>query len=306
MCFHFRKQMETKSCEKVAKKFHCHVCDYNTERKSSFDKHLLSAKHLKETNGNKWKQKISKSCDDDNQTITNYSCDQCGKILKTRSGLWKHRKICDNDNELGLTDKEIINLLIKQNDKLMKIVENGVGNTTNSHNVINNIDNKSFNLNLYLNETCKDALNINDFVSSIKLNLEDLEHTGRAGYIEGITNVFLKNLNNLEKHMRPLHCSDLKREVLYIKDNDKWEKEVDQKPILTKAIKTIANQNIKQIQNWKEKYPDCTDVDSKKNNLYLKIVSNSMSGGTKEECEKSYNKIIKNIIKESVIDKDTS
>ena len=106
--------------------------------------------------------------------------------------------------------------------------------------------------------------------------------------------------------MRPLHCSDLKREVLYIKDNDKWEKEVDQKPILTKAIKTIANQNIKQIQNWKEKYPDCTEADSKKNNLYLKIVSNSMSGGTKEECEKSYNRIIKNIVKESVIDKDNN
>jgi hypothetical protein len=104
--------------------------------------------------------------------------------------------------------------------------------------------------------------------------------------------------------MRPLHCSDLKREVLYIKDNDKWEKEVDQKPILTKAIKTIANQNIKQIQNWRDKYPDCVDADSKKNNLYLNIVSNSMSGGSKEECEKNYNKIIKNIAKETVIDKD--
>jgi hypothetical protein len=295
--------METKSCEKVAKKFYCHTCDYNTERKSSFDKHLLSAKHIKETNGNK---QVAKSCDDDNSSNTTYSCEHCGKVLKTRSGLWKHRKICDHNNQLGLTDKEIINSLVKQNDKLMKIIENGVGNTTNtnSHNVINNIDNKAFNLNLYLNETCKDALNINDFVSSIKLNLEDLEHTGRAGYIEGITNLFLKNLNKLEQHMRPLHCSDLKREVLYIKDNDKWEKEVDQKPILTKAIKTIANQNIKQIQNWRDKYPDCVDADSKKNSLYLKIVSNSMSGGSKEECEKNYNKIIKNIAKETVIDKD--
>ena len=295
--------METKSCEKVAIKFYCQACDYNTERKSSFDKHLLTAKHIQETNGNK---KLRKSCNDDKSSQKTYSCEYCGKILKTRSGLWKHSKICDHNNQLGLTDKEFINSLVRQNDKLMKIIENGVGNTTNtnSHNVINNIDNKSFNLNLYLNETCKDALNINDFVSSIKLNLEDLEHTGRAGYIEGITNVFLKNLNKLEQHMRPLHCSDLKREVLYIKDNDKWEKEVDQKPILTKAIKTIANQNIKQIQNWRDKYPDCTDADSKKNNLYLKIVSNSMSGGSKEECEKNYNKIIKNIAKETVIDKD--
>ena len=136
------------------------------------------------------------------------------------------------------------------------------------------------------------------------MNLDDLEHTGRVGYVEGITNIFVKNLNSLENHMRPLHCSDFKREVLYIKDNDEWTKETDQKPILTKAIKTIANQNIKQINLWKEKYPDCTVSDSKKNNLYLKIVSNSMSGSTKEECDKNYNKIIKNIVKESVIDKD--
>jgi hypothetical protein len=262
----------------------------------------LTAKHQKLTKVN-----ISPQISQDD--TTKLICENCNKKYTSRVGLWKHRKICliqEESIELGISDKEIINALVKQNNKLMKIIENGVGNTTNtnSHNVINNIDNKSFNLNVYLNETCKDALNINDFVSSIKLNLEDLEHTGRAGYIEGITNVFLKNLNKLEQHMRPLHCSDLKREVLYIKDNDKWEKEVDQKPILTKAIKTIANQNIKQIQNWRNKYPDCTDVDSKKNNLYLKIVSNSMSGATKEECEKSYNKIIKNIVKESVIDKD--
>lgn len=296
--------METKSCEKVAPKFHCCYCDYTTERKSSFDKHLLTSKHLQLTKVNK---KVAKSCNDDNNSPTDYYCDQCDKKFKSRVGLWKHHKKCEPIIDLGLTDKEIINTLVKQNDKLMKIIENGVGNTTNntnnSHNT-NNINNKNFNLNFYLNETCKDAININDFVSSIKLNLDDLEHTGRVGYVEGITNIIVKHLNNLENHMRPLHCSDLKREVLYIKDNDKWEKEVDQKPILTKAIKTIANQNIKQIQNWKEKYPDCMDSDSKKNNLYLKIVSNSMSGGSKEECDKNYNKIIKNIVKESVIDKD--
>jgi hypothetical protein len=158
---------------------------------------------------------------------------------------------------------------MKHTEKLSNIIENGVGNTNmnNSHNT--NIGNKNFNLNFYLNETCKDAININDFVSSIKMNLDDLEHTGRVGYVEGITNIFIKNLNNLENHMRPLHCSDLKREVLYIKDNNEWTKEVDQKPILTKAIKTIANQNIKQINLWKEKYPDCTEADSKKNNLYF-------------------------------------
>jgi hypothetical protein len=147
-------------------------------------------------------------------------------------------------------------------------------------------------------------MNITDFVSSIKLNLEDLENTGRRGYIEGISNIIIKNLNKLEQHMRPLHCSDLKREVLYIKDNNEWTKETSDKPILTKAVKTIANENIKQIKCWRENNPDCTDAESKKNNLYLKIVSNSMNGLTKEEGDRNINKIISNVAKETVIHKD--
>jgi len=184
----------------------------------------------------------------------------------------------------------------------MKVLENGTNNHSNSHNTTNS-HNKAFNLNLYLNETCKDAMNITDFINSIQINLDDLENTGRKGYIEGISNIFLKNLNDLEDHMRPLHCSDLKREILYVKDNDKWEKETDNKPILTKAIKTVAGENIKQIKNWKNKYPDCTSSDSRKNDLYLKIVSNSMSGITKEECERNVSKIVSNIAKQTVIQK---
>ncbi len=104
---------------------------------------------------------------------------------------------------------------------MIKIVENETHNTTNSHN-----NNKTFNLSVFLNQTCKDAMNISDFVSSIKLNLDDLENTGRQGYVQGITNIVLKNLNNVEQHMRPLHCSDLKREVLYIKENNEWIKDL--------------------------------------------------------------------------------
>jgi hypothetical protein len=146
-------------------------------------------------------------------------------------------------------------------------------------------------------------MNISEFVSSIQMNLDDLEHTGRTGYIEGISNIIVKNLNRLEQHMRPLHCSDFKREVLYIKDNNEWLKESGNKPILTNAIKTIANDNIKQISKWKDNYPDCTKSESKKNDLYLKIVSNSMNGLTKEEGEKNINKIITNVAKQVTIDK---
>ena len=146
-------------------------------------------------------------------------------------------------------------------------------------------------------------MNITDFVNSINLSLEDLENTGRKGYVEGISNIFLKNLNDIEDHMRPIHCSDQKREILYIKDNDKWEKECDEKPILTKAIKNVANQNIKQIKCWQDKHPGCTSSDSRKNDLYLKIVSNSMNGLTEEEGKKNISKIISNVAKEVVIDK---
>jgi transposase-like protein len=251
-------------------KFFCEYCDLKTNNKKDFNKHLLTAKHEKLTKVNIFPQSSTKISQD---YITQFICKNCNKQYTSRVGLWKHRKICleqqDQCIELGLTDKDIINALMKHTEKLANIIENGTNNTTNSHNTNTNIGNKNFNLNFYLNETCKDAININDFVSSIKMNLEDLEHTGRVGYVEGITNIFVKNLNNLENHMRPLHCSDFKREVLYIKDNDEWTKETDQKPILTKAIKTIANQNIKQINLWKEKYPDCTVSDSKKNNLYF-------------------------------------
>jgi hypothetical protein len=146
-------------------------------------------------------------------------------------------------------------------------------------------------------------MNISDFVSSIKVSIQDLENTGKQGYIQGISNIILKNLNELEQSFRPIHCSDSKREVFYIKENDEWQKEYEEKPLLTKAIKVIANENIKQIKHWINKYPDCTDPDSKKNNTYLKIVSNSMNGLTEEEGHKNINKIISNIAKEVTIDK---
>ena len=239
-----------------------------------------------------------------------FQCDNCGKEYKGRNGLWYHKQKCLNtiisiNHEPDTTNNELIMMLIKENSEfksmMMKLLEKGVN--TNTTNITTNSHNKSFNLNVYLNETCKDAMNMSDFISSINLNLEDLEHTGRQGYIEGISHIVVKNLNNMEHHMRPLHCCDLKREILYIKDNNIWTKESDKKPILTKAIKTIANENIKQIKTWRDKHPKCTEADSKNNNLYLKIVSNSMNGLTEEEGHKNINKIISNIAKKVVIEK---
>ena len=304
-------------------KYYCDICDYGTSRKCNYNTHIISLKHFKnikmETIVNKnqqIQQKISKS--------TQHTCEKCEKKFKNRSGLWKHKKKClfycnqeddDEDNEfmyqgINIQDKDALVLhLLKQNGDLQnKIIEMAsqssiTNNNNNSHNNSHNTTNNAFNLNFFLNETCKDAMNISDFVSSIKVNLADLENTGRQGYIEGITNIVLKNLNKVEQNMRPIHCSDLKREVFYIKENNELQKENEEKPILTKAIKVIANENIKQIKSWQDKYPDCSKADSKKNNLFLKIVSNSMNGSTQEEANKNIDKIISNVAKEVTIDK---
>ena len=153
-----------------------------------------------------------------------------------------------------------------------------------------NVNNNSFNLNLFLNEKCKDAINISDFVDSIKLQLTDLEHFGYTGYVEGVSKILIKNLNELDVIKRPIHCSDLKREVLYIKDNNEWTKETDDKPVLKKAIKQVANKNIKQISEWAKIHPNYKDSKSKENDRYLKIVSESMCGITEEESNKNYSK----------------
>ena len=289
---------------KSSDKYVCEKCDYQTSRKSQYERHLATDKHKILQNP------ISKKF----QYLTpkQYKCG-CGKVYKHPSSMYAHRKHCEgNDHSDKINKDELIHLLVTQNNEMMQILKNGLvnNNTTNntntnnnSHNTTNNVDTKTFNLNFFLNETCKNAMNISEFVSSIKVNLQDLENTGKQGYIQGISNIILKNLNNMEQNFRPIHCSDSKREVLYIKDNNEWTKETDEKPLLTKAIKVIANENIKQIKHWINKYPDCTDPDSKKNNMYLKIVSNSMNGSTQEEGCKNIDKIISNVAKEVIIDK---
>jgi len=281
--------------------FICKMCDYTTSRKSQYERHISTSKHINTTNATNLVQKSSKL----------FIC-ECGNQYKHHSSLWNHKKKCNYEKqvekEIVTNDKDnLITLLLTQNKELMDLVKSGmINNTTNSNNNNNNTtnnDNKIFNLQFFLNETCKDAMNINEFVSSIKVNLDELENTGRQGYIEGISSIILKRLNKLEQHFRPLHCSDLKREVFYIKENNEWKKENENKAILTKAIKVISNENMKQIKCWRDKYPDCTDADSKKNNLYLKIVSNSMNGLTIDESNKNIDKIISNVAKEVIIDK---
>ena len=299
--------METLGDKKTAfsgHKFGCKFCDFYTSKKSHYNDHLTTLKHQKHTQGDAQLIKTAAF-----RPHHKFLCNNCSKTYLSRNGLWKHQKICMsfNDEQIKesiISDKQLIMMLVKQNSQLMDVIKNGnTHNTNNYNNTHINSHNKTFNLHFFLNETCKDAMNITDFVSSIKPQLADLEATGRLGYVEGVSNIILNNLKTLKVHDRPIHCSDQKREVIYIKDNNEWTKENDDKPILTKAIKTIANENIKNIKEWRHEYPDCINADSKKNNLYLKIVSNSMNGLTKEEGEKNINKIISNVAKEVIIDK---
>jgi len=302
--------MLTKSCEKVANIFSCFICDYNTSRKSSYDKHVLSTKHQYLTKSNnlltkscKKLQIVANSCD--------FVCQNCNKVYKSRVGLWQHKKKCtitEDSNKETIphnlieepTDKQMIMLLIKDNSELknmmMEVLKNGTHNTTNSHN-------KSFNLQLFLNETCKGAMNIMDFVDSINLQLSDLEKVGKLGYVDGISNIIVKNLKALDVSERPIHCTDKKREILYVKDDNKWEKEDETNNKMRKAIKIISNKNIKMLTTFKEKYPDCLKSESKYSDQYNKIVIESFGGNGDNHNEKE-NKIIQQIAKEVTIDKE--
>jgi len=306
--------MVSKNSQKIQDKYECCFCNYITVSKKDFNKHILSNKHTRLENASKKLDKTTESLSNDNKM---YAC-KCGKTYSHDSSYYRHKKKCNvtkvTDSNAETVDKDqLIIMLIKQNAELIKettefkhmmmdVIKTGTHNTTNTTNM--NSHNKTFNLNFFLNETCKNALNITDFVSSIKVSLADLENTGRQGYVEGISNIILNKLKNLNHYDRPIHCADQKREVLYIKNDNQWIKESEEKPLLTKAIKTIANENIKQIKTWRDKNPECTDAESKKNNLYLKIVSNSMNGSTEEESDKNLHKIISNVAKETIIPKE--
>jgi hypothetical protein len=190
-------------------------------------------------------------------------------------------------------------MLYDQNNKIFELAKECNNNTTNN----NTTNNNHFNLNIFLNEQCKDAINLMDFVGSLNIKLQDLEYTARVGYAEGVSQIFIKALTDLNINKRPIHCSDSKREVLYIKDNGLWQKENEEKSLLTKAIKIVGNKNMKQISEWQKVYPEYKDPESKQNDKYMKMICNVMSGSTKEEANKNYEKIIRNVIKETIIDK---
>jgi hypothetical protein len=292
-----------------AKKNSCEFCDFTCSKQSDWSRHIVTRKHHLAINGNIMEMK---------KNAHSNQCDICSKYYKTNSGLWKHKKHCfDKVEEEELTKDHKIDILIKENTDFKNIIldlmknngdiqkqmfdvcKNGI-NTINNNNSNNN--NKTFNMQVFLNEKCKDAMNIMDFVNSMTLQLSDLEDVGELGYVEGISKIMIKKLNEMDVYKRPIHCSDYKREVMYVRDDDIWEKENSTFDKIRKAIKYITKKNGDLMIPWRDKHPLCMNTTHRLNDVYLRIMNQSMGG--KGEFADSENKIIKKLSKAVYIDKN--
>ena len=329
--------MDAKSSEKLPCKFICEVCDYSTSKKSSYDKHLLTHKHINRIKMNNLEQEKGQK--------DNFICNNCNKVYKARNSLWYHERKCKpteeqvqqiNQNESSISKASIsdpshntIQLLINENKELInenkefknenKEIKNMIlelvksnnelqkqmievcqkiqpGNTTINSN--NNSNNKTFNLQLFLNEECKDAMNMSEFINSIELKISDLVNIGKLGYVEGVSNIIIKQLNDTDMNKRPVHCSDAKRETLYVKEENKWEKETQETKQMLTAVRGVNKKNYQMLHKWKETHPKCTDSKSTQCDDYMKIMSKVMDGDVE-----NINKVIKKVAKQVLIDK---
>jgi Zinc finger, C2H2 type len=303
----------------------CKICEYSTHKKDHYTKHLNTLIHLKKSHP---EYNITKN----KPIIKYYTCEKCGKNYKDPSGLWRHnKKICNyesisdtptltnSDLDKSVSDiisKEFLleickqnasfqNLLLEQSKMMMSMAQNSMiqNNTCINNNSNNNSNNKTFNLQFFLNEQCKDAMTLQDFVNSLKIGVEELEATGRLGFVEGISNIIVNGLNKLDIYKRPIHCTDLKREVMYVKIFKGWEKDADGKPIVAKTVRSVIDKNFSNLKAWQELNPQYDKFDTKTHENYMNIVCNCLPGSSVEDCEINMDKVIKNIAKKTVINK---
>jgi hypothetical protein len=318
--------VETKYLEENPK-FCCDFCNFKTNNKKDYKRHNMTPKHLKNMSGNENCLNGNILCSENGSLsffTQEHKCIGCGKIYKERSGLWKHQKKCKITEENTKTTEENITIevsekkpenpqpmnesllieFIKQNQEFQKqLLEVMKENIGTHNNTTNNTTNNKFNLNIFLNEKCKDAFNISDFINGIDVGFKDFENFGTLGYVSSINNILIRELKGLDVYKRPIHCSDLKREVIHIKDNDTWVKDEDKKH-MKRAIKLIEHKNIKLIPDWVKANPAAEDYTSKKHDQYNKMLYNVMGEMKDEDNERNYEKIIKNVAKEILIDKE--
>jgi hypothetical protein len=341
---------------KMSQKYYCEICDYKTAKKTDFERHCSTRKHLLGANGNILETKAKNSREVKNEQLNvsegrnfsklkndvilnkkneknekktkNHQCVCCKKNYTTRSGLWKHQRVCfmsvspsdteEQDTniviELLKDNNDFKQLIMEQTEQIKQIQEDNhqlqsqlliamndgrMGNTTH----ITNHNNQKFNLNFFLNEQCKDAMNIGDFIDSLDLEPCDIAETGRLGYVEGISRIFINKLNELDMYSRPLHCTDLKRETLYIKEDNKWEKDNEQKEKLKSIVSQIADKNYQQLPLWQDENPSYVVTDTPECELFMDIACNSLGGGSTEESSRFNQRIMRNVLKEITLSK---
>ena len=341
---------------KMSQKYYCEICDYKTAKKTDFERHCSTRKHLHGANGNilethsitsktsknaqlnhsegrifskpKNEVKTHKKNEKNEKKTKKHQCLCCKKSYNSRSGLWKHQQVCfmsvppgDEDDETTNIVVELLkdnndfkHLILEQTQQIRQIQEDNqqlqsqlliamndgrMGNTTH----ITNHNNQKFNLNFFLNEQCKDAMNIEDFIDSLDLEPCDIAETGRLGYVEGISRIFINKLNELDMYSRPLHCTDLKRETLYIKEDNKWEKDNEQKEKLKSIVTQIAEKNYQQLPLWQSENPSHIVTDTPECELFMDIACNSLGGGSSEESNRFNQRIMRNVLKEITLSK---
>jgi hypothetical protein len=321
--------------------FSCEICNFICAKKSNLTAHLSTRKHLHAAaNHAKWKllETLETGQNDVTENAVNlkFSCDKCQKEYKSKSGLWKHRMVCckksqpvelvelknaDQNNKNNDLILEVLkqnnelknhlveqvehykNIIITQNENISKqneaVLE--IVNNFKPQMITNNITN-NFNLNVFLNETCKDAMNMNDFIENIQVQMKELENVGKNGYVTGITDIILDRLNKLDVSKRPVHCTDLKREVLYIKNENEWNKEDDDKSKIKNMISKVAIKNYSKIPEWRNENPECKEIEHNKYEFCIQMMRNSL-GELGDEQKKLDDKIVKNIAKKVLINK---
>ena len=296
-------------------KYECNLCDFKCSKNCDYQRHIATLKHVHRVNDN-----------DGAFFNAKHICLVCNTHYKHASGLSRHKKICkyteplqsaplpvvDNMQmtlilELVKQNQEFKNLLIQQSNKMMEqnktIIEVAKNSQVNNTISNSNNNNKTFNLNVFLNETCKDAMNMKDFIQSLEMSLPELEKMGEVGFAEGMSRLFVDRLNKLDITKRPIHCSDVKREIIHIKDDNKWERDNANLDRLRKIIKQLTHKNIFKVDDWKKANPGCTEYNSRKNDQYLRINMEAIGPIGEDEEKRDFGKIIRRVVENTAIDK---
>ena len=301
---HKKHDISDEKVSKVSAFSACEPCGYKCNKESLWNKHILTAKHLKNVSGIE---------------VVGHSCDICNRMYKCYSSLWSHKKKCVKADPTTIIDKilaenqELRTFMIEQSKEYSRVLSEQRKETSEIMNKVlelskpanmtinntNNSNNKSFNINLFLNEQCKDAFNFTEFVNNIKISYQDLENNAQLGFVQGISKIFMDNLKQLDISERPIHCTDIKRETMYIKDEDKWTKEVDDSK-LQKAIQTVSYKSMGKLMEWKQENPDYQDMDSEFSKRCLDIQRQTLAGSDRDVY---YPKVIHVLAKETMVDK---